>query len=305
MTSFRTIAACILCASAHAADGNSMVGQVDSGRVPTRGAPAPRPRAIVDAALAATPPLTAAERSAPLRVLLIAGRKDHGRNEHDYPAWRAAMARLLGYDAQVAVQGGDDLPAAEAFAQADVAVLFRMGAWSAQLDPAVAAFQERGGGLVLLHSAVATSADTCAAVTGRIGLSWSPGKPAHVAGKACCGFRQGTFRLSIADTDHPLLAGLRGVEVELRDETYMRLHGDLGRVTLLAQGSDPDGPTPMLWAREQGRGRVVVDLLGHYNWIHNDPLQRLLLLRAIAWAAHRPVDRLRDLVLRDADVGEP
>ena len=53
---------------------------------------------------------------------------------------------------------------------------------------------------------------------------------------------------------------------------------------------------PMMWNRTSGKGRVHVNIMGHYSWTFNDPLFRALLLRAIAWAAHQPVDRFNALV---------
>jgi type 1 glutamine amidotransferase len=54
-------------------------------------------------------------------------------------------------------------------------------------------------------------------------------------------------------------------------------------------------PQPLLWTREQDRGRVFVSIPGHYTWSFDDPLFRLLLLRGMAWAAGEPVDRFNSL----------
>src|SRR5436190_23149017 len=59
--------------------------------------PGPRPKlrtvAEVHAALAGAP--SPPEKTRPLRVVLVAGPKDHGPGEHDYPAWQKAWAELL------------------------------------------------------------------------------------------------------------------------------------------------------------------------------------------------------------------
>lgn len=47
---------------------------------------------------------------------------------------------------------------------------------------------------------------------------------------------------------------------------------------------------------ERGKGRVHVNILGHCNWTFNDLLFRVLVFRAIAWAAKESVDRFNDLV---------
>jgi hypothetical protein len=56
--------------------------------------PKPRPVAEVNAILAGAPkpPL----KTRPIRVVLVAGPKDHGPGEHDYPAWQKAWKELLG-----------------------------------------------------------------------------------------------------------------------------------------------------------------------------------------------------------------
>jgi hypothetical protein len=65
--------------------------------------PRPKPRAAaeVEAVLAGAP--SPPEKVRPLRVVLVAGKKDHGKGEHDYPAWQKAWAALLGRADQVEV----------------------------------------------------------------------------------------------------------------------------------------------------------------------------------------------------------
>jgi type 1 glutamine amidotransferase len=47
---------------------------------------------------------------------------------------------------------------------------------------------------------------------------------------------------------------------------------------------------------------VFVSIPGHFAWTFDDPAFRLVLLRAIAWAGHRDIDRFNKLVLLDARV---
>ena len=88
------------------------------------------------------------------------------------------------------------------------------------------------------------------------------------------------------------------------DESYWELIGDVKRVTVLATGAEAGRPRPLLWAREAGKGRVFVSILGHYTWTFDDPLFRLLVLRGIAWSAAEPADRLAELATVGARVGE-
>src|SRR4051812_38980285 len=58
--------------------------------------PAPRPRAEVEKLLAGGEAKAGADTSASaMRIVLVAGPKDHGKGEHDYPAWQKVWSRLL------------------------------------------------------------------------------------------------------------------------------------------------------------------------------------------------------------------
>ena len=56
-------------------------------------APASGTVAEVNAVLAGAP--SPPEKTRPIRVVLVAGAKDHGPGEHDYPAWLKAWGELL------------------------------------------------------------------------------------------------------------------------------------------------------------------------------------------------------------------
>src|SRR5436305_261917 len=72
--------------------------------------PKPRPAAEVEAVLAGSEkPATVR----PLRVVLVAGKKDHGKGEHDYPAWQKAWAALFKLADKVDVVTAWEWPAAD------------------------------------------------------------------------------------------------------------------------------------------------------------------------------------------------
>src|SRR3546814_2321279 len=75
-------------------------------------------------------------------------------------------------------------------------------------------------------------------------------------------------------------------------------------INLLASGNEEGKDIPMLWTTQQGKGRVFVSILGHFNWTFDDPLFRILLLRSIAWTGHRPTDQLLDIVNMGARVSK-
>jgi type 1 glutamine amidotransferase len=90
----------------------------------------------------------------------------------------------------------------------------------------------------------------------------------------------------------------------LLDESYWQLVGDEKNIQLLASGVEEGAPRPLLWTREQGKGRVFVSIPGHYTWTFDDPLFRLLILRGICWTAREPMDRLSELATVGARVAD-
>ncbi|MHC4808075.1 MAG: hypothetical protein ACYTBX_17700 [Planctomycetota bacterium] len=59
-------------------------------------APKLRSRREVEAVLAKAPGPTGRRKLRELNVVLVAFKKDHGPNEHDYPLWQKRWAVLLG-----------------------------------------------------------------------------------------------------------------------------------------------------------------------------------------------------------------
>jgi putative heme-binding domain-containing protein len=224
-----------------------------------------------------------------LRVLLVAGPKDHGIGEHDYPLWQRRWSQLLSRAENVEVDTAWEWPTAKQFEAADVAVFFSNNAgWSAATEKAgpLDAFQKRGGGVVLLHYAVNGRGDADAFAS-RVGLAWKDGGSK---------FRHGAEDLTIVDKAHPITRGFE--KVHFVDETYWSLTGDASKIHVLATSTEDNAPQPQLWTFEPPgtKARVFACLLGHYNWTFDDPLARIVMLRGIAWCAHdEDVERLSSL----------
>jgi type 1 glutamine amidotransferase len=256
--------------------------------------PAPRTRAEVDEVLRAS--AVAPEALRDLRVLLVAGPKTHGPLQHDYPLWQKNWAVLLAKAPRVAVDTAFPWPAPEQWETADVAVFYLRGTWSAEQIDALQAFQARGRGLVFIHWAVGSD-DRAPELAERIGLAYPQGK-----------YRHGPVEMPVR-AGHPITQGLPA-RVQLYDEAYWPFVGNAERVNVLGtsdEESDGPGvgrkPVPLYWTFEPaGGGRAFVSIPGHYMWTFDDPLQRLLLLRGIAWAAGEPVTRLDALSLDGARV---
>jgi putative heme-binding domain-containing protein len=248
--------------------------------------PKPRTAAEVNAVLAGAPNPPATTR--PIRVLLVAGPKDHGTGEHDYPAWQKAWAELLAAGDKIDVATAWEWPKADDFRKSDVIVFYQHGNWDARRAADIDAFLERGGGLVYVHWAV-DGQKNGPAFAERIGLA---------AGLPGIKFRHGPLDLTF--NKHPIARNF--AKLHLVDESYWKLQGKLPPGSVIASGVEEKEPRPLFWALERGRGRVFVSIPGHFSWTFDDPLFRVLLLRGIAWAAKEPVDRFNELVWPGADV---
>ncbi len=245
-------------------------------------APPIRTEAEVSAALAGSEALPKSLRT--LNVVLVAGKKDHGPGEHDYPAWQRQWSQLLTASPNINVLNAWDFPDDEQLQQADLLLFFQKGTWDDHRAHKLDAYLERGGGAVYMHWAVNGDARVADFST-RIGLASQGGK---------IRYRHGPLTLNLHNTDHPILRNLQ--DLQLYDESYWLLTGDTKQVILLASSLEDDAPQPQVWTYQKGKGRVFVSIPGHYNWTFDDPLFRILLFRGIAWSANEPLDRFNDLV---------
>ena len=251
--------------------------------------PPPRTKAEVDVVLAGS----AKEASTrPLHATLVAGKKDHGPGEHDYPAWLTVWQRLLSLAPETHVTTANDWPTSEDLAKADVLVFYQQGKWTRERAKDIDTFLARGGGLIYIHYAVDGGADA-AGFAERIGLAWNGQSK----------FRHGDLDLHFKlPAEHPIARNFD--KLHLHDESYWNLVGDTSKINLLATGREEDREQPLFWTTEPGKGRVFVSIPGHYAWTFDDPLFRVVLLRAIAWTAREPVDRFNELVWPGARIVE-
>jgi len=299
------------------------VRMVSSGLAAAAEAPKPRSRSEVEAVLAKAPKPPPKRKLRELNIVLVAFKKDHGPNEHDYPLWQKRWAVLLGgkkagQEKQVNLYGPAPTgkgekglagapkvkvstaygwPSREQFKTADLIVMFCYAQWDEQRLEDLEEFLSRGGGFVILHPAVIIpkGKDITGQVTKLIGLAWEDGYTR---------WRHGPMALKIAAPEHPICLGLPGT-IHFLDEAYWPLKGDRSKVTILAtsdetisKDSGKTRPEPMFYACQYGKGRVFSCILGHYTWTFDDPYFRILLLRGMAWAAGESPYRFDRLVMR-------
>jgi type 1 glutamine amidotransferase len=257
--------------------------------------PPPRTRAEVEKLLAggdAAGLQAERESGRPLSIVLVDGPKDHGKGEHDYPAWKSVWSRLLAEAYQTKVDTAREFPSAELIEAADVLVFYQRGSWDESRAAAIDPFLARGGGLVYIHWAVDGRGQE-AEMARRIGLS--------ALGGGGIKYRHGELDVDFSPgSKHPIARNFE--RVRWVDESYWKLTGDPEKIDLIGTQIEEGEPWPQFWTVERGRGRVFVSIPGHYMWSFDDPYFRTVLLRGVAWAGHRNVDRFNDLVTLDARV---
>ena len=247
--------------------------------------PRTRTRGEIDAVLAGAPTPPAAIR--PLKVMLVAGKKDHGVGEHDYPRWLQVWSRLFTLADQTTLALADEWPTSDQWQHADAVVFFRRGDWSEARAQDFDAFTKRGGGATFIHWSL-EAGDEAPALADRLGLA---------SNRAQTKFRHGPLSLVFeAALPHPIARNFK--TVDFTDEMYWNLvPSATTSVQPIATAAEAGVSHPQAWTQEPpGGGRIFVTLGGHYSWNFDDPLFRALVLRGIAWSAREPVDRFNNLI---------
>jgi putative heme-binding domain-containing protein len=238
-----------------------------------------------------------------LNVVLVAGPKDHGPGEHDYPEWQRRYAALLAKTPAVRVSTAWEWPQQGQWDLADVIVLFFWNHdWNDERYKQLDSFLAKGGGIVLLHSATIADQDP-EKLAQRIGLAFQPGRSKYRHGPLELKITDSSSRNSKRSGSDSITTGLG--TVPFIDESYWPMIGDINRVHVLATTEEEGKPWPMLWTFEPGKGRVFGCILGHYSWIFDDPIARILIFRGLAWAAQERSDRFVPLVTDGINFKEP
>ena len=254
--------------------------------------PPKRSAAEVEAALSAGENRKSKIENRKLEIVLVASKQDHGPGQHDYPAWQESWLRLLTpAAANVVATAAWQWPSKEQVQSADGIVFYYWNhEWNAERYRQLDEFLERGGGMVVFHSA--TIADNAPeSLAERIGLAAQPQRTKYL---------HTPFDLNIVSpTNHAITLGLPR-RIYFLDEPYWPMIGDASKVEVLATARVEGEDRPMIWTFQKGKGRVFASIPGHYTWTHDDPLFRVIALRGLAWAAGEPVGRFEGLALAGA-----
>jgi type 1 glutamine amidotransferase len=227
-----------------------------------------------------TPPAAPAVPSRSARILLVTGIDYPG---HPWKQTAPALKAILEKDPRLAVRVAEDpgFLDSSALTNYDAAILHFMD-WETP-GPGAAArenlrrFVAGGKGLMLTHFACGAWDNNewpeFARLAGRI---WDPKLRGHDP--------HGTFKVEIADPEHPITKGL--APFETLDELYTCLAGDAAiHVVAKAVSKVDQKEYPMGFVLDYGRGRVFHTPLGHDARAYASPGVAEFMRRGCAWAA--------------------
>jgi type 1 glutamine amidotransferase len=235
-----------------------------------------------------------------MHIYLWVGLKSHFAGQHDYPQFLADWSKILTEHGAI-VDGALHAPSQADLAHTDVVVLYKgdAGYLSHEEQSALDDYVRRGGGLVSLHDSLCGPDPVSFASL--VGGAKKHGDVNYTLGAP--------IAYTVTDAADPIMRDMSNLTIF--DEAFYNITWahDPG-VHVLATTAIPGTPSagthkgevvPQIWTYEHtvagGRpARAFVWMQGHeYENFANYQLQRML-LRAIAWAAQKPVDTLVDYV---------
>jgi putative membrane-bound dehydrogenase-like protein len=247
---------------------------------------------------------TATTHADPLRVFIRGGVKTHGPNAHEHERFLNDWKVLLA-ERGMKTDGAMEFPTADQLAQTDVMIVYAEAAGNITPEqrPILENYLKRGGGLVIIHTGtVANKPDTSPYWKSIIGGSWVQGQTK---------WKEGPMNLYYVENErlgggHPITKGASNFQLD--DEIYydMDISPD---VRVLATAYTPNVKAgkkaaeggkvnvfdiqPQMWTYERTIDggaqpyRAFVSIPGHLYSTFSLPQYRAILLRGIAWAAHR------------------
>lgn len=233
-----------------------------------------------------------------MHIYIWAGLKSHLAGQHDYPQFLADWSKIL-TDHGAVVDGALHAPSAADLAHTDVVVIYKGDAayLGDEEKSALEDFVKRGGGLVSLHDSLCGP------------------DPAYFAALVGGAKKHGEINYTLdapvpytmVDSADPIMKEMSNITI--LDEAFFNMtwaHDPAIHVlaTTVIAGTPSAGAhkgevVPQIWTYEHSLdggkpARAFVWMQGHqYANFANYQIQRML-LRGIAWAAHKPVDMLID-----------
>lgn len=231
-----------------------------------------------------------------LRVYIRAGLKTHAPGQHDYPQFLADWSKILTERGAV-VDGSLHFPQPAEIANTDVMVIYKgdTGAMTPEEKATLEAFLKRGGGLVALHDALC--GPDPAYYSTILGGAKKHGEVNYTL--------EAEVPYTVADKSHPIMQGVP--DFAIKDEAFFLITWSKSpAIHVLANAKIAATPSakghegeivPQIWTYERTIDggtpyRAFVWMQGHNYSNFADPNVQPMLLRAIAWAAKRPIDAL-------------
>jgi type 1 glutamine amidotransferase len=247
-------------------------------------------------------PLPAAHDPSGIRVYIRAGLKSHGPGEHDYPQFLADWSKLLTQHG-AKVDGSLHSPTAAELESIDVVVIYKgdAGYMTDRQKANLEAFVRRGGGLVSLHDALCGTDPEYFATL--VGGAKKHGETNYTL--------EADVPYTIVDRQDPIMQGISDFVLKHDEAFYSMTWATEPKIHVLANAVIASTPTsvraghagdvvPQIWTYEHvlpgasAPARAFVWMQGHTYSHFADPTIQPMLLRAIAWAAKRPVNELLD-----------
>lgn len=193
---------------------------------------------------------------------------------HDFEGFAAAVRPLFEADGY-AVETTYDLTALERLATEEIDLVLMYTCFSADAadktpnvtqTEALFDWVQAGGGLLAVHGATVIPEDN-GTLRGLVGGAFISHPP------------QFAFSVTPMAQTHPIIRDVAAFTVE--DELYLHRYRKDVRVQMIAV--DRGVAHPLVWTREEGRGRVAYVAPGHGPAVWEHPGYRQLLRQAAAW----------------------
>lgn len=235
-----------------------------------------------------------------MHIYIWAGLKSHSAGQHDYPQFLADWSKILNEHGAI-VDGALHPPSSADLEHTDVVIVYKGDAayLGDQEKSALEDYVTRGGGLVSLHDSLCGPDPTYFATL--VGGAKKHGEVNYTL--------DAPVAYTVADSADPIMRGMSNFTI--LDEAFFNMtwahDPGIHVLATTAIAGTPSAGThkgevvPQIWTYEHkldgGQpARAFVWMQGHeYANFGNYQIQQML-LRGIAWAAHKPVDTLIDYV---------
>jgi type 1 glutamine amidotransferase len=235
-----------------------------------------------------------------VHIYIWAGLKSHSAGQHDYPQFLADWSKILTEHGAV-VDGALHPPSMTDLERTDVVIIYKgdAGYLSNEEKSVLEGFIKRGGGLVSLHDSLCGPDPAYFATL--VGGAKKHGEVNYTLGAP--------IAYTVVDSADPIMKSMSNFTI-FDEAFYLMTWAGSPAIHVLATTVIPGTPSagthkgevvPQIWTYEHTLAggqpaRAFVWMQGHeYANFANFQIQQML-LRGIAWAAHKPVDTLVDYV---------